>query len=126
MACRGWTIRETAVLNGVWHEEGQGKANEREGGVCARAWREMRERIWRKRGAGDGWEREGESVGPGSHLRKDALGVLLVELDRGEGDLDEHLVVGAAGALACRPPRASADRPTGNGVVRYNSALSPA
>ena len=34
-------------------------------------------------------------------LGEHALGVLGVELDRGEGHLDEHLVVGAAGALAC-------------------------
>lgn len=36
----------------------------------------------------------------GSHLGEHALGVLLVEGHRGEGDLDEHLVVGAASALA--------------------------
>ena len=38
-----------------------------------------------------------------SHLGEHALGVLLVKGDRAEGNLDEHLIVGAAGALAWAP-----------------------
>ena len=38
--------------------------------------------------------------GPLRHLGENARGVLLVEGDRAEGHLDEHLVVGAASALA--------------------------